>query len=113
MELTLFVLGRPYVAMFLDETPVYTRMMIGRWSSDALLKYIRKQVEQFSHNVAQKMTKNSCTDTFQKLSLGYRTWNRAKEIIPETPKQEAMLVAICYGVWLFLLSQSSSEDFNL
>ena len=33
-------------------------MMIGRWSSDAFLKYIRKQVEQFSHNVAQRMIKN-------------------------------------------------------
>ena len=112
MELTLFVLGRPYVAMFLDETPVYTRMMIGRWSSDALLKYIRKQVEQFSHNVAQKMIKNSCADTFQKLSLGSRAWTHTKEIILETPKQEGMLVTVCCAVWLSFLSQASNEDFN-
>ena len=46
------------MAMFLDHIPVYTMMMIGRWSSDAFLKYIRKQVEQFSHNVAQRMIKN-------------------------------------------------------
>ena len=31
------------MAMFLDEIPVYVIMMIGRWSSDAFLKYIRKQ----------------------------------------------------------------------
>ena len=43
------------MAMFLGECPVYTIMMIGRWSSDAFLRYNRKQVEQFSHNVAQRM----------------------------------------------------------
>ena len=44
--------------MYLDEVPVYTIMLIGRWSSDAFLKYIRKQVEQFSHNVSRRMIKN-------------------------------------------------------
>ena len=46
------------MAMFLDEIPVYVIMMIGRWSSDAFLKYIRKQVEQSSHNVFRRMIKN-------------------------------------------------------
>ena len=47
------------MAMFLDQIPVYIIMMIGRWSSDVFLKCIRKQVEQFSRNVAQRMgTKN-------------------------------------------------------
>ena len=32
------------MAMTLDQVPVYVIMMIGRWSSDAFLKYIRKQV---------------------------------------------------------------------
>jgi len=43
------------MAMYLGECPVYTIMMIGRWSSDAFLRYIRKQVEQFSRNVSRKM----------------------------------------------------------
>ena len=30
-------------------------MLIGRWSSDAFLRYIRKQVEQFSQHVAKQM----------------------------------------------------------
>ena len=30
------------MAMYLGECPVYTIMMIGRWSSDAFLRYIRK-----------------------------------------------------------------------
>ncbi len=45
------------VAMFLSDCSVCLIMMIGRWSSDAFLRYIRKQVEQFSHNVLSKMTK--------------------------------------------------------
>jgi hypothetical protein len=45
------------MAMYLGECPVYTIMMIGRWSSDAFLRYIRKQVEQFSHNVSCRMIK--------------------------------------------------------
>ena len=40
------------MAMYLGKCPIYTIMMIGRWSSDAFLRYIRKQVEQFSHNVS-------------------------------------------------------------
>ena len=46
------------MAMYLDKVPVYTIMLIGRWSSDAFLQYIRKQVEQFSHNVSRQMIKN-------------------------------------------------------
>jgi hypothetical protein len=43
------------MAMYLGECPVYTIMLIGRWSSDAFLRYIRKQVMGFSHNVSKKM----------------------------------------------------------
>jgi hypothetical protein len=37
--------------MYLAAVPVYTIMLIGRWSSDAFLQYIRKQDEQFSKDV--------------------------------------------------------------
>ena len=43
------------MAMYLGKCPVYTIMMIGRWSSDAFLGYIRKQVEELSHNVPQRI----------------------------------------------------------
>ena len=46
------------MAMYLDEVPIYTIMMLGRWSSDAFLRYIRKQVEQFSHNISKRMIKH-------------------------------------------------------
>jgi hypothetical protein len=39
----------------MSSIPIYTIMLIGRWSSNAFLRYIRKQVEQFLWNVAKKM----------------------------------------------------------
>ena len=38
------------MAMYLNGVPVYTIMLLGRWSSDAFLRYIRKQVTEFSNN---------------------------------------------------------------
>ena len=46
------------MAMYLGECPVYVIMMIGRWSSDSFLAYIRKQVEQFSQKVSTKMIRS-------------------------------------------------------
>jgi hypothetical protein len=46
--------------MYLGEIPVYTIMLIGRWSSEAFLRYIRKQVELFLQNVAKRML-NFCS----------------------------------------------------
>jgi hypothetical protein len=43
------------MAMYLNGIPVYTIMLLGRWSSDAFLCYIRKQVSEFSRGVARKM----------------------------------------------------------
>ena len=43
------------MAMYLGECPVFMIMLIGCWSSDAFLRYIRKQVMEFSQNVAKKM----------------------------------------------------------
>ena len=41
--------------MYLAKTPPYTIMMIGRWSSNAFLRYIEKQVLEFSKGVSTKM----------------------------------------------------------
>ena len=41
--------------MYLSEVPVYIIMLQGRWSSNAFLCYIWKQIEQFSRNVVKKM----------------------------------------------------------
>ena len=45
------------MAMYLGECPLYTILVIGSWSSDASLRYIRKQIKQFSHNVSCNMLK--------------------------------------------------------
>lgn len=46
------------MAMALDDIPAFRIMMIGRWSSDAFLRYIRKQIDQFSHNISKRMNKH-------------------------------------------------------
>jgi hypothetical protein len=43
------------MAMYIGECRVYTIMLIGQWSSDTFLWYIRKQVLEFSHNVSKRM----------------------------------------------------------
>jgi hypothetical protein len=46
------------MAMFLAGVPVFTIMLLGCWSSDAFLRYIRKQVQEFSKGVSEKMISN-------------------------------------------------------
>jgi len=43
------------MGMFLAGTPVYTIMLMGRWSSDSFMRYIRKKVLSLSHGIATKM----------------------------------------------------------
>jgi hypothetical protein len=43
------------MAMYLGECPVFMIMLIGRLSSDAFLRYIRKQVMEFIQNVAKRI----------------------------------------------------------
>ncbi len=44
------------MAIYLGKCPVFMIMLIGRWSSNAFLRYIRKQVMKFSQNVAKRMS---------------------------------------------------------
>jgi len=46
------------MAMYLAKVPVYTIMLLGHWSSDAFLRYIRRQVKEFSKGVSQRMIMN-------------------------------------------------------
>ena len=43
------------MAMFLNNVKTYTIMLQGRWCSDAFLRYIRKQVKEFSNGVSSAM----------------------------------------------------------
>jgi hypothetical protein len=46
------------MVMYLAGVPVFTNMLLGRWSSDAFLHYIRKQVKEFSLGISNKMIQN-------------------------------------------------------
>jgi len=46
------------MAMYLGGDPVFTIMLLGRWSSEAFLRHIRKQVQEFSKGVSQRMITN-------------------------------------------------------
>ena len=46
------------MAMFMDDTPVYIIMIMGRWLSDAFLKYIRRQLLEFSKEISSRMITN-------------------------------------------------------
>lgn len=43
---------------YLDGVPVYTIMLLGRWSSDAFLSYIEKQVKEFTRGISARMIKS-------------------------------------------------------
>jgi hypothetical protein len=56
------------MAMYLAGVPVFTIMLLGRWSSDAFLCYIRKQVKEFSRGISAKMIINKNFFTIPKSS---------------------------------------------
>lgn len=45
----------PAMAMYLGGVPVFAIQIIGHWSSDAFMGYIRKQVEEFTFDVSAQM----------------------------------------------------------
>ncbi len=47
------------MSMYLNGVPVYTIMLVGHWSSDAFLLYIRKQLQEFTSGVSTKMINTS------------------------------------------------------
>ena len=43
------------MSMYLQKIAVFTIMLQGRWCSDAFLRYIRRQVKEFSQGVSEAM----------------------------------------------------------
>ena len=52
---TPFAAEQQYGNAHLNYVPTYTIMLVGRWSSDAFLKYIRRQVQEFTSGVSTRM----------------------------------------------------------
>ena len=62
--------------MYLAKEPVYTIMLIARWSSDAFLAYIEKQIKDFTKGVSSRMLKN---ETFFNVTLDNTNQREAQE----------------------------------
>ena len=56
--------------MYLAREQIYTIMLVGRWSSDAFLAYIEKQVKEFTTGVSSRMLQS---DTFFNIPLASTT----------------------------------------
>jgi hypothetical protein len=70
------------MAMYLGIVPVFTIILIGRWSSDAFLHYIRRQVQEFSSGVATGMVLQT---EFFTIPLPRKSWKTpASSITPRT-----------------------------
>ena len=79
------------MTMYLDDVPVYTIMIFGRWSSDDFLRYIRKQVEQFSHNVSSPM-KTNYSSIISQHSIHHRTVSiLGPQMIPKILRPELIV----------------------
>ena len=46
---------RRAMVMYLAGVPVFSIMLIGRWSSTAFLRYIQKQIQEFLQGISSKM----------------------------------------------------------
>ena len=46
------------MALYLSKRAISTIMLLGRWSSDAFLLYVRRQVQEFSAGVSADMVSN-------------------------------------------------------
>jgi hypothetical protein len=96
--------------MYLGKCPIYTIMLIGRWSSNALLQYMRKQIEKFSHNISHWiltfMSHRHIPDMKPRCvsHLDPRQWNN-----PNKPRQGEILVVTWLAKLSFHLSLSLHE----
>ena len=62
---------------------------MGRWSSDAFLHYIRKQVEQFSRDLSKRML-NFCSTVTSQTSAQEGLWSTTPQIPSITGESQAM-----------------------
>jgi hypothetical protein len=84
------------MAMYIGGVPVFAIMMIGRWLPDAFMKYICKQIKEFTFDVSQRMltmqhfrhTPTNATNDSKKeysgcadLMLGNWKWSR-HQVLP-------------------------------
>ena len=69
------------MAMYLAGVPVFSIMLIGRWSSLAFLKYIRKQVQEFSFGISSKMIE---VQSFKHINTNPLTTNTTDSMVGDS-----------------------------
>ncbi len=74
------------MAMYLGECPVFMIMIIGRWSSDAFLCYIRKQVMEFSQTSQKRCYHARISGTYQTSTGGSHQKTLTSKTTPTTPR---------------------------
>ncbi|KAL7527766.1 hypothetical protein ACHAXR_003333, partial [Thalassiosira sp. AJA248-18] len=76
--------------MYLAKEPIYTIMLIGRWSSDAFLAYIEKQVKEFTKGVSSRMLQHN---TFYNIPLAHiqRSTNSSQHHNQSSNRRQATL----------------------
>ena len=57
------------MAMFLANTPIFVIMLVGHWSSNTFLRYIRKQVLDSVNGISSKMISNNIFWTLPNLEV--------------------------------------------
>ena len=57
------------MALYLSKRAISTIMLLGRWSSDAFLLYVRRQVQEFSAGVSADMVSNESFFTIPNLDI--------------------------------------------
>ena len=81
------------MAMYLNKVPTFTIMLQGRWCSDAFLRYIRKQVKEFSAGVSAAMVSS---DTYNFYTMPDCLAHHQDED-PRTPSNSASLTSSFNG----------------
>ncbi len=99
------------MAMYLAGVPVFTIMLLGRWSSDAFLWYIREQVQGFSLGISSKMIQNEEFFTVPSASFGGPTSsnhssNKASQNTNGFSFQDAIRPLIRAFHWIFSITLS-------
>ena len=88
--------GRAAAAMLmiLAKEPTYSVMLIGRWSSDAFLTYIEKQIKEFTRGVSSRMLTN---DTFFNVPHASTTTNNATTTVHGQSHHRRVRLNLLYG----------------
>ena len=97
------------MAMYLGECPVYTIMMIGKWSSHAFLRYIRNKSSNLVTISLAEWFVSSSTNTSLIWNLQCLTYTPDEEITRKNLREEEILVIICQGVSVSLPCLCTTE----